>query len=93
MFSTVIEDLAVRRTLRSAFEEAIEAFVRWSAGSPEPRITVDGRELTIGQVAGLLWNCTDIAPEWILAELNHERGGTYADAARRLKEFYTVRVS
>jgi hypothetical protein len=47
---------------REMFREAIEAFMKWKTGEPEPKIEYGERQITISRACGLLWNCTDILP-------------------------------
>lgn len=48
---------------------------------------VETRECTseLVAVAGKLWNCTDIAPGSVCAELDAPAGSTYAQLARRIR--------
>lgn len=81
--------------IREVFHSAVEGFVYWhfytAPESPELTVCLDDEhgEITLSQVCGLVWNCTNYLPtelmlriEWITGE--QMRGSTYACAARRL---------
>jgi len=79
--------------LRDAFIEAVAAYRAWESDEPEPTIAVEfgyvERQMTLTQVCGLLWNCTDILPSGEVSELEYRgielRTNTYAAAARAMK--------
>ena len=72
--------------LRTAFEEAVEAICDWNEGDPEPTVEVREREMAVGAVCGLLWNCEDILPSGTMECVDPDFGcGSYAAAARVLK--------
>jgi hypothetical protein len=79
--------------LRDAFIEAIEAYRNWESGTLEPTVEVEfgyvPRQMTLTQVCGLMWNCTDVLPSIEVSELERcsieVRMNTYAAAARAMK--------
>lgn len=48
--------------LHNAFQDAIDAFEDWQAGSPEPVVKVDGKDVLISAIFRRMWKCTDILP-------------------------------
>jgi hypothetical protein len=78
--------------VREMFRDAIEAFVNWDSGNPEPTVTYEvqyePREITISQACGLLWNCKDVLPRGDYDRLSscdiEPRSQTYASAARAI---------
>lgn len=46
-----------------------------------------GRRISIRELTGLLWNCTDIMPSEACEALDLLRGATYARGARHLRPF------
>jgi hypothetical protein len=78
--------------LREAFCDALDAFEDWKTGEPEPTVELRDKQLLIGQVFGLLWNCNDIVPGTIWRQVDYlglcdemPRHRTYAALARILK--------
>ena len=79
--------------VRDTFLQALEAYLQWENGDPEPKVTYEVRyepqEISISEACGLVWNCTDIVPSLAFGTL--EDCGiecsrqTYAAAARALK--------
>jgi hypothetical protein len=86
--------------MHQLFRDAVEAHLCWQNGEPEPEVSIEiseteepqNREFSISEVCGLLWNCKDKMPFWLIEQL--DRGIeydkeylpiTYAAAARRLK--------
>jgi|SRR6266478_5034941 len=82
------------------FHEAVEAYLCWENGAPEPKVSIEtwengepkNREFSISEVCGLLWNCKDKMPFWLIEQLDRDIEYdkehlpiTYAAAARRLK--------
>ncbi len=43
-----------------AFGQAIDAFLAWESGEPEPTVECKGRQLPISQICGLPSNCSDV---------------------------------
>jgi len=81
--------------IRDMFLAAIEAFMEWNEGEPEPTVTYEvdyePREITISEACGLLWNCKDILPggdySWLTGHAGLEiKRQTYAAAARAMLE-------
>ena len=85
-----------RNSAREAFGDALDAYLGWETGKPEPAIDVDdGREFKISEVCGALWNFTDIMPRLYIDALNDDivgdakpipEGTHYSVGARRLIE-------
>jgi hypothetical protein len=79
--------------LREAFIGAIETYCDWEPGKPEPTVNVEfgyvPRQMTLTQVCGLMWNCTDFLPEHEVGQLEDcgikLQRNTYAAAARAMK--------
>jgi hypothetical protein len=75
--------------LRAAFIEAVNYFEHWNELEPNPAVEFHDRPVPIGEVCGLLWNCSDILPGETadkLIDLGGEmRSRTYGAAARWLK--------
>ena len=51
-----------RDHLREAMCDAIHDLCHQPLGHPEPKVELDGRQLTMTQLCGLLWACTDQLP-------------------------------
>lgn len=76
------------------FREAINAFVNWEEGEPEPTVAYEigyePHEITISQACGLLWNCKDILPRSDFDYLGYcdiePKQQTYAAAAHAMLE-------
>jgi len=60
--------------IRNEFETLAEDHSAWL--SPEMRRLIDK-----------LWNCTDIMPAMLCAELDKPAGSTYAQGARSLRQY------
>ena len=80
--------------VRETFLNAIEAFVAWGAGEPEPTVDFEigyvPRSIPISKACTLVWNCTDIIPGYAFDLLDDELLGmkrrTYAACARSMHE-------
>src|SRR4051812_9601520 len=48
--------------VRAAFAAAIEAYDSWEAGEAEPTVELREQQVSISNICGLLWNCTDTMP-------------------------------
>jgi hypothetical protein len=78
--------------VRDTFCDAVEAYVGWNKGEPEPTVEYEikyvPRKITISKACGLLWNCTDIIPSLEVQSLRDcglEIGRqTYAACARAM---------
>jgi hypothetical protein len=79
--------------IRDAFRDAMFAFMDWDRVEPEPTVEVEihyqPRTMTISQVCGLLWNCSDILngqhADWIAEHCGLENmRNSYAAAARAM---------
>ena len=74
--------------IRDAFLKGVE--VLWKTGS-EPKLDVRDRVLSLSDLCGLLWNCTDIMPGLelgLIGDLCEERSpraGSYGACARALR--------
>lgn len=70
--------------VRNAFLAAVEAFVSWEVGEPEPtvefEVNYEPRPIAISRACGLVWNCTDIIPG---LEFNELRDGVGLEIGRR----------
>lgn len=84
--------------LRSAFQEAFDAYYESPADGLLPTVELRGRTIDLRALTGLLWNCRDIAPASFcrsVADLalhidrdGFERGGkTYAQCARVVRNY------
>ena len=80
--------------IREAFLNAIEEFMAWNDGEPEPTVDVEfdyvPNTTPISAVCGLLWNCTDILPGSVYRDLRDGaqielRRQTYAAAAQGMR--------
>ena len=81
-------------SLRQAFEEALDAYESWEAGEPEPTIHIQGSDMPISKLCGLLWNCSDTMPARLCtsmgdmaspAEAWRGSGESFARGARLLR--------
>jgi hypothetical protein len=76
--------------IRDTFLEAVDAFRAWDGEGDEPVVTLEvdfeQRQIPISMAARLVWNCTDILPDWAFDELEELglRGRTYARAAQTM---------
>lgn len=79
--------------VRDTFLAAVEAFVSWEAGEPEPtvefEVDYEPQPIPISRACGLVWNCTDIVPGREFDELRDGVGlkigrRTYAACARAM---------
>jgi hypothetical protein len=85
--------------VRDTFLAAIEAFVAWKPGEPEPTVEYEigyvPHRISISRACGLVWNCTDIVPgstfDWLQEHLSGALGDepairrrTYAACARAM---------
>jgi hypothetical protein len=66
--------------IRDEFETLAEDRSAWP--SPEMR-----------RLIGRLWNCTDIMPSMLCAELDEPPGSTYAQGARSLRQHLRARLN
>ena len=80
--------------VRDAFLEALDIYVNREVGAAEPMVELREQQVSLCQLCGLLWNCTDILPGFWwdtacgLAEANRRdwpRSRTYGATARWLK--------
>ncbi|PYE86390.1 hypothetical protein [Phyllobacterium leguminum] len=89
--------------LHNAFQDAIDAFEDWIAGTDEPAVDVNGKHTRISVIFRRLWSCTDTVPMRTLDALRHlapaERlepsvtnGPTYAQAARAMRALCEERL-
>ena len=83
--------------VRDCFAEAVEAFYECKGIGPEPKvdfeINYEPTSITLSEACGLLWNCTDIMPGWmvdILQEYDLKRV-TYAGGARTMRRVLAKR--
>jgi hypothetical protein len=80
--------------LRDAFPEAWDIFNDWNVGDePQPTVELRDRKATIDELCGVLWNCTDILPGYIVSDIKdmdmwsrRHRRFNYASMARELKD-------
>lgn len=80
--------------LHQGFAEALDAFEEWLPGQPEPKVTLEGRNVPVSAIFGRMRTCYDIMPSR-LADLAISLAGTitpaegnyltYADAAVALR--------
>jgi hypothetical protein len=76
---------------RDCFERAVEAFMKWKGRGPEPMVEFEinyvPTKISVSQACGLLWNCTDILPGWIVDEIEELglKSRTYAAGARAMR--------
>ena len=77
--------------VRETFGEAVEAFLNWKPGQPEPTVDYEihyvPHKISLSKACGLVWNCTDILPalyaDYLAADLPMQ-SRTYAAAARAM---------
>jgi hypothetical protein len=76
--------------VRDTFDEAVEAFIHWKPGTPEPlvdfEVNYEAQAIPISQVCRMLWNSTDILPGGLfdrLSDLDMKRR-TYGACARAM---------
>jgi hypothetical protein len=79
--------------VRDVFLSAIDAYLAWEPGEPEPTVDFEvrfvARPIPISRACGIVWNCSDILPSGAVStfdqcgiEINRR---TYAAAARALE--------
>ena len=77
--------------LREAFEEALDAWEAMGDQDPLPTVKLRGQDVSIVELCGLLWNCTDIMPSLMCQTFEScgvndvPHGSTYAVGARAYK--------
>ncbi|PRD41208.1 hypothetical protein C5748_22900 [Phyllobacterium phragmitis] len=82
--------------LHNAFQDAVDAYEDWIAGTDEPAVNINGKNTRISVVFRRLWRCTDTVPmrtldalrdlvpeAWLTSDKTH--GTTYAQAARAMR--------
>lgn len=84
--------------VREAFRDAIESFESWFDGEAEPVVKLRGTDMSLIDITGLLWNCTDtmrvddarsIIDMMPFPERDSLKGNgtaTYAQGARALRQ-------
>jgi hypothetical protein len=78
--------------VRDTFLSAIEAYLAWEPGEPEPMVDFEvrhkARPIPISQACGMVWNCSDILSSGAVDSLDgcglELSRRTYAAAARAL---------
>src|ERR1700760_2092534 len=79
--------------VRDTFTKAVDAFLNWKPGEPEPVVEHDVNyepcAIPISRACTLVWNCTDIVPGDLVFELRNDaqleiKSGTYAASARAM---------
>lgn len=88
--------------LHLAFNEALDEYESWQAGTPEPVVEFEGRRVPIGSIFGRMRNCTDLLPVRIVRDVEHVTGAplagsdgeapTYASAAFVLRALVIERL-
>lgn len=82
--------------LREAFAGALYLFMQSKVGDPLQPVDLQGMQVDLVKLTGLLWNCRDIAPRTTCQEVSavadrhqltdlHHGGKTYAQCARLLR--------
>jgi hypothetical protein len=79
--------------LRETFLNAVDAYLVWRTGQPEPTVIADinyvSQPILISEACKLLWRCTDILPGTEAAaikEVLHDMQlNTYAAAAQAMR--------
>ncbi|MDP7215908.1 MAG: hypothetical protein QF583_08375 [Rhodospirillales bacterium] len=83
--------------LWDSFQDSVEAYSMWEDGTVEPAVDINGQEVPISKVCGLVWHLTDIMPGSLCQEIQYllpwpecdfnpvYEGSTYAKGARHLK--------
>ena len=77
--------------VRHAFGQAAEAWTFWDGKGDPPMVLLRDQMVPMGQLLGLLWNCTDIMPGMVCSCLEDitakpvPQGSTYAKGARAFK--------
>ena len=79
--------------VRDTFIAAVEAFLTWKDGEPEPtvefEVRYEPRQIPISRACGLVWGCTDVMPGLefrALCDAVDIWRQTYAAAARAMLE-------
>lgn len=78
--------------VRDTFCDAVDAFLGWQDGEPEPCVEFEihyvAHAIVISRACTLVWNCTDIVPGMLIAELRDHgleiKRATYAACARAM---------
>ena len=88
--------------LHQAFDDALEAFERWTHGAEEPEVDFEGAAVPISSIFGRMRSCTDILPARVLDALRAIVGpradeigqepATYASAAFLLRALSIERL-
>ena len=81
------------RHVRETFGEAVEAFLAWKPGEPEPTVAFEvdqeATQIPISRACTLVWDCTDIVPNRLFFSVTKGAGldvetRTYAACARAM---------
>ncbi|WP_420959423.1 hypothetical protein [Brucella sp. IR073] len=89
--------------LHNAFQDAVDAYEDWIAGTEEPSVNVNGKHTRISVIFRRLWSCTDPVPMRTLAALrdlapedwlktDETNGTTYAQGARAMRALCEERL-
>ena len=77
--------------IRETFLDAVDAFMAWNDGEPEPTVEFEvryvPRQIPISKACSLVWNCTDVVPGVTfneLADVLDIKRHTYAACARAM---------
>jgi hypothetical protein len=79
--------------VRETFTNAVDEFLNWKPGEAEPlveyEVNYEPRSIPISRACTLVWNCTDIAPGYLVFELRNDaqlemKSSTYAACARAM---------
>lgn len=72
--------------LQAAFRNAVALFIAWPSGAPEPVAVLDGKEMSMGQLARIAVGLHQALPANVCIELEIPSGSSYSRGARRLRE-------
>jgi len=72
--------------LQAAFRDAVALVIAWPSGAPEPLAVLDGKEMSMGQLARIAAGLHQVLPANVCIELEIPAGSSYSNGARRLRE-------
>lgn len=80
------KEVARLDALQAAFHNAVSLYLARRSGAPEPSALLDGKEVSMGQLARIAAGLHQVLPANVCIELEIPAGSSYSRGARRLRE-------